>query len=506
MSAERLQKVLASAGVASRRDCEALIAAGRVTVNGRVIQEPGTRVDLTQDSVLLDGKPVQQPVERTYLMLHKPVGFVSTADDPQGRPTVVELVDVPARVFPIGRLDVDSEGLILLTDDGDMTHRLTHPRFAVEKEYRALLDRPLDAEALRMWRVGVDLNGEPTAPAWVEQQEQADEGAWARIVLREGRKRQIREVARQLGYNVLRLIRVREGNLSLGDLPARQWRPLTAEEVEVLRTHAASVPLDERPGSGESREPRAERRPADTTAERPARREPPRERGSYPARTPNERPLPKHYRLDDDDETPEQLGEERPASERPRDDRPRDERAPRSYSERPRDDRPRDDRAPRSYSDRPRDDRPAPRYGERSDRPRDDRPRDERPAPRYGERPRDDRAPRSSSDRPAPRYGERSDRPRDDRPRDDRAPRSYGPPRDSDNRGREGEPDKSPNDRPSSGPRRSEGDTRGERPGRGGRDGFPFRKTSDSSGGGSASRRDGPARGGRDGFPFRKKK
>ena len=381
MSAERLQKVLASAGVASRRDCEALIAAGRVTVNGRVIQEPGTRVDLTQDSVLLDGKPVQQPVERTYLMLHKPVGFVSTADDPQGRPTVVELVDVPARVFPIGRLDVDSEGLILLTDDGDMTHRLTHPRFAVEKEYRALLDRPLDAEALRMWRVGVDLNGEPTAPAWVEQQEQADEGAWARIVLREGRKRQIREVARQLGYNVLRLIRVREGNLSLGDLPARQWRPLTAEEVEVLRTHAASVPLDERPGSGESREPRAERRPADTTAERPARREPPRERGSYPARTPNERPLPKHYRLDDDDETPEQLGEERPASERPRDDRPRD-------------DRPRDDRAPRSYSDRPRDDRPAPRDGERRDRPRDDRPRDDRAPRRYGDRPRDDRAPR----------------------------------------------------------------------------------------------------------------
>ena len=134
MSAERLQKVLASAGIASRRDCEAIIAAGRVTVNGRVVQEPGTRVDLAQDAIQIDGEPVRQPGKRTYLMLHKPAGFVSTVDDPHGRPTVVELVDVPTRVFPVGRLDVDSEGLILLTDDGELTHHLTHPKFEVEKE------------------------------------------------------------------------------------------------------------------------------------------------------------------------------------------------------------------------------------------------------------------------------------------------------------------------------------------------------------------------------------
>ncbi|NTV62954.1 MAG: rRNA pseudouridine synthase, partial [Oscillochloris sp.] len=240
MSAERLQKVLASAGIASRRDCEGLIAAGRVTVNGRVIQEPGTRVDLEEDVVEVDGQPVRKPETRTYLLLHKPVGFVSTVDDPQGRPTVIDLVDVPARVYPVGRLDVDSEGLLLLTDDGELTHQLTHPRFEIEKEYRALLDRPLDTEALRQWRDGVLLNGEPTAPAWVDLIETTEEGPWFRVVLREGRKRQIRDVARLLGYEVLRLIRVREGDLLLGDLPLRQWRPLTAEEVAALRAHVAA--------------------------------------------------------------------------------------------------------------------------------------------------------------------------------------------------------------------------------------------------------------------------
>lgn len=237
MSAERLQKVLAGAGVASRRDCEDLIAAGRVTVNGRVVHELGTRVDLEQDLVAVDGKPVRQPDERTYILLHKPIGVVSTVDDPQGRPVVVDLVDVPARVFPVGRLDVDSEGLLLLTDDGELTHRLTHPSFAVEKEYRVLLDRAPDASTLREWRTGVMLDGERTAPAWVELVERGEEGYWLRVVLQEGRKRQIREVARLLGYTVLRLVRVREGNLQLGDLAPGQWRRLSAAEVQELRTH-----------------------------------------------------------------------------------------------------------------------------------------------------------------------------------------------------------------------------------------------------------------------------
>jgi len=240
VSPERLQKVLASAGIASRRDCEALIAAGRVTVNGRVVVVPGTRVDLEHDEVRVDGQPIRMPAKRTYIMLHKPAGVVSTAEDTHGRPTVLDLVNVPERVFPVGRLDIDSEGLILLTDDGELAYALTHPSFEVEKEYRVLLDRPLTPEALRSWRNGVLLDGEMTAPAWVELIGTAPEGVWVRIVLREGRKRQIRAVAKLLGYEVRRLIRVREGNLSLGDLPPRSWRYLTDEEVAALRAHIST--------------------------------------------------------------------------------------------------------------------------------------------------------------------------------------------------------------------------------------------------------------------------
>jgi len=237
VNTERLQKMLAGAGVASRRDCEELITAGRVTVNGQVVRELGTRVDIDQDTVALDGNPIHQPTERTYILLNKPVGVVSTADDPQGRPTVVDLVDVPVRVFPVGRLDMESEGLLLLTNDGELMHRLTHPRFAVEKEYRALLDRTPDAEALDAWRAGVELDGERTAPAEVDLLEETDGGAWVRVVLREGRKRQIRAVAQVLGYTVQQLLRVREDQLLLGELQPGQWRALTAEEVATLRAH-----------------------------------------------------------------------------------------------------------------------------------------------------------------------------------------------------------------------------------------------------------------------------
>jgi 23S rRNA pseudouridine2605 synthase len=237
VNTERLQKMLAGAGVASRRDCEELITAGRVTVNGQVVRELGTRVDIDHDTVALDGNPIHQPTERTYILLNKPVGVVSTADDPQDRPTVVDLVDVPVRLFPVGRLDMESEGLLLLTNDGELMHRLTHPRFEVEKEYRALLDRTPDAAALQAWRAGVDLDGERTAPAEVELLEETDGGAWVRVVLREGRKRQIRTVAQLLGYTVQQLIRVREDQLLLGELQPGQWRTLSAEEVVALRAH-----------------------------------------------------------------------------------------------------------------------------------------------------------------------------------------------------------------------------------------------------------------------------
>ncbi len=273
VSTERLQKVLASAGVASRRDCEELMASGRVMVNGRVVRELGTRIDIEQDTVTVDGTPIRLPDVRTYIMVHKPVGVVSTVDDPQGRPTVIDLVNVSTRVFPVGRLDVDSEGLMLLTNDGELTHCLTHPGFEIEKEYHVLLDRVPDAETLRQWRAGVELAGERTAPAEVHLLDQSD-AAWVAVVLREGRKRQIREVARLLGYKVERLIRVREDSLVLADLPVGQWRNLRPEEVQTLRSHMAPTEYD--PQSTNQRQPRAPLRPSSITR----RRKQPDESGS----------------------------------------------------------------------------------------------------------------------------------------------------------------------------------------------------------------------------------
>lgn len=242
---ERLHKVLARAGVAALRPAEDMIMAGRVTVNGRVVRELGARVDPEADVIAVDGQLVElrRPADPFhYFIVNKPVGVISTVADTHDRPTVVGLVPSPARLFPVGRLDADSEGLILLTDDGDLAYRLTHPRFDVVKEYRVLLDRAPSIDDLRRWREGVELGGEPTLPAWVEVLERYADGAWIRVVMREGRKRQIREIARLLGYNVLRLIRVREGPINLGNLAPGQWRALAPDEVETLRTHTQHIP------------------------------------------------------------------------------------------------------------------------------------------------------------------------------------------------------------------------------------------------------------------------
>ncbi|MDQ5854354.1 MAG: pseudouridine synthase, partial [Chloroflexota bacterium] len=246
---ERLHKILARAGVAALRPAEDLIMQGRVTVNGRVVRELGARADADNDVIAVDGAIVQVPgrdAAHRYLMLHKPPGVISTAQDTHDRPTVLQLVPNDVRVFPVGRLDADSEGLLLLTDDGDLAYRLTHPRFEVDKEYRVLVDRTPQLAELRRWRIGVPLeDGEMTAPAWAEVLERSAEGTWLRIVMREGKKRQIREVARVLGLSVLRLIRVREGPLSLGDLSPGAWRELTQTEVEALRAHTEHVPSRE---------------------------------------------------------------------------------------------------------------------------------------------------------------------------------------------------------------------------------------------------------------------
>ena len=237
---ERLQKFLARAGVASRRHAEALIQAGRVQVNGQVVTALGTKVHPAKDVVQVDGRVVQVPVSQVYLLLHKPAGVVTTASDPQGRQTVLDLLprELQAqRVFPVGRLDLDSEGLLLLTNDGEFALHLTHPRYEQEKEYHALVrGRPTPA-ALESLRRGLLLPGEtrPTAPARARLLRPGDgETTWIAVTLHEGRKRQVRRMLEAVGHPVMRLVRVRVGPLKLGDLQPGRWRYLTEEEVARL--------------------------------------------------------------------------------------------------------------------------------------------------------------------------------------------------------------------------------------------------------------------------------
>ena len=233
---ERVQKILARAGYGSRRACEELIRQGRVAVNGKVVQL-GQKADPDRDRITVDGEPVRVKRQYTYIILHKPRGVLSDEGDGSGRrPTVRDLVDVPGHLFPVGRLDMRSEGLILLTDDGDLAFRLTHPRFGHEREYQALVEGEPDEATLRKWRRGVFLDGRRTAPAEVTVIKRGKDRTWLRIVLREGRKRQIRRMAAMLGHPVHRLIRVRIGPLRLDNLKPGQWRRLTKAEVQALRS------------------------------------------------------------------------------------------------------------------------------------------------------------------------------------------------------------------------------------------------------------------------------
>jgi 23S rRNA pseudouridine2605 synthase len=234
-SAMRLHKFLSQAGVASRRKCEELIAAGRVKVNGQTVSRPGSKVDPEHDHVELDGRLVELPKRHVYLLLNKPAGYVSTARDPQGRPTVVDLVTQAQRLYPVGRLDRDSEGLLLLTDDGDLTQRLTHPSYEHEKEYKVLVEGRPTQHALQLLRAGVDLEDGLTCPAEVAIIGSDAAGTWLRFVIHEGRKRQLRRMCDAVGHPIRRLLRVRMGPLTLGDLLPGQYRPLTAQERTQLR-------------------------------------------------------------------------------------------------------------------------------------------------------------------------------------------------------------------------------------------------------------------------------
>ena len=229
----RLQKVLARAGLGSRRTCDDLIAAGRVRVNGEVAAL-GRRVDLDHDEVRVDGVPVSIRAGLVHYLLNKPRGVLTTADDPQGRPTVLGLVPAEPRVFPVGRLDADTEGLLVLTNDGDLALRLTHPRFGVDKEYVAEVEGPPSRAALRTLREGVDLDDGRTAPARVS----LVEPTVLRIVVHEGRNRQVRRMCEAVGHPVQRLVRTRIGPVSDRALAPGTWRALTPAEVRALETAA----------------------------------------------------------------------------------------------------------------------------------------------------------------------------------------------------------------------------------------------------------------------------
>jgi 23S rRNA pseudouridine2605 synthase len=243
---QRLQKVLAHAGVASRRQSEELIRQGRVSVNGRVVTELGTKVDPARDAIRVDGRRVESVPGHMYIMLNKPRGVLSTMEDARGRRSLGDLVQAPVRLYPVGRLDATSEGLILLTDDGELANLLTHPRYEHEKEYQAFVNGRPSEETLATWRRGIMLDDKPTAPAHVHVIRQEKGSSYLRIVIREGRKRQIRRVAALLGHPVRELKRVRLGPLELGTLESGQWRYLTAKEIHALQEIKRSFQKTER--------------------------------------------------------------------------------------------------------------------------------------------------------------------------------------------------------------------------------------------------------------------
>lgn len=230
----RLQKYLASCGVASRRKAEELILNGQISVNGQTITQMGSLVQ-ESDVVMVDGQVVRPESEGHTILYYKPVGEVTTVSDPQGRPTVLDhFRDYPVRLFPVGRLDFDSEGLLLLTNDGDLAQRLTHPSHEVEKRYIARVSNQLDDHALYSLRAGILLEGRKTAPAKVSVLRRDTFSTDILITIREGRNRQIRRMVEAVGHQVLRLKRVQYGGLALGDLQRGQWRRLSPEEVALL--------------------------------------------------------------------------------------------------------------------------------------------------------------------------------------------------------------------------------------------------------------------------------
>ena len=235
MPTDRVQKILAHAGFGSRRSCEEFITAGRVTVNGKVISL-GAKADPLKDTIKLDGQEISVQTELIYIAINKPRGILSSTKTERGRKSVVDLVPIDERIYPVGRLDIESEGLMILTNDGDLANKITHPRYKHEKEYRVLVHTHPDEKQLETWRRGVILeDGYKTKPVQIRVEKLHGKGAWLRIVMTEGRKRQIRETAQQIGLYPVKLIRIRMGTVQLGGLKPGEYRTLSSKEIASLR-------------------------------------------------------------------------------------------------------------------------------------------------------------------------------------------------------------------------------------------------------------------------------
>lgn len=256
---ERLQKILSSAGVTSRRAAEVMITEGRITVNGVTVTELGSKADPDKDKIAVDGKPVTIPKKKIYLLLHKPAGYVTTMSDPGGRPVVTELIKgIPERLYPVGRLDFNTEGLLLLTNDGEWANRLAHPSHEVEKEYLVKIRGTLSSEKIAMLSGGIQLEDGMTAPARIEIIRVLEKNVWFTITIHEGRYRQVRRMCEAAELPLVKLKRVRYGNILLGDLKAGEHRVLDPEEARVL--------------SGEKKKPREVQDTIRTTLQKRARR------------------------------------------------------------------------------------------------------------------------------------------------------------------------------------------------------------------------------------------
>jgi 23S rRNA pseudouridine2605 synthase len=294
---ERLQKIISAAGVTSRRAAEELITEGRVRVNGKVVTELGTKADASRDHIKVDGKLINPRQQPTYIMLNKPAGFVTTMSDPEGRPTVQDLLKgVKTRVYPVGRLDFNTEGLLLLTNDGDFAHLITHPKHEFPKTYLAKVKGVLDDRQIELLEKGMFLQDGKTAPAKVKKVRKEEANSWVEITIHEGRKRQVRRMFDHVGRSVIKLKRVRTGGLSLGDLAEGSFRHLTSAEVKGLLE--AALKSDEgglQPGAArpeQRAQPAEERVPKPG---RPARRTDSRvearyEKKAHRGRTPDLRP------------------------------------------------------------------------------------------------------------------------------------------------------------------------------------------------------------------------